>query len=251
MSYPTLDHTIAGFHDCDDWPSYINYVCMSEVFGDGETQISPSLLKRAVVACESLSVVLPGYLPAPDHNGDTSNDRRLTELADEMAAVRFFYTVCLEAQELSVADGEMFRLVAKLATEAAPSACQDLSEVIQKVDVVRTMDRYIRENNSERAILDELTSRTNDIGIFRVHAHLGDYAGALCSLLKKKKTSTLSRPWTSIVPALDRCDELVASWKASGSSGAEPSCPEKDEIVCYRFPKENQGQQRCASDDQN
>lgn len=100
------------------------------------------------------------------------------------------------------------------------------------MDHVRTMDRFIRDTISERtALLDELTSRTQENKLFRFHAH-GDYAGFLCGLIKeKKKNPILSRPWTGIVPALDECESRVASWIASGSLSPEPSCPEKDEIL--------------------
>ena len=173
-----------------------------------------------------------GYLPAPDQHDGASENWGPAELGHEMAAVRSNYTACLGDQGLPTAIQEMYRMVARLATEAAPSACQDLSESFQKADQVRTMDQFIRETLSERtALLDELTSRTHDTGVFRFHAHLGDYAGALGALLKEKKTPILSRPWTSIVPALDECDKKVASWMGSGSSGPEPSCPEKDEIA--------------------
>ena len=173
-----------------------------------------------------------GYLPAPDQHDCASENWGPAELEHEMAALRSSYTACLGDQGLPTAIQEMYRLVARLATEAAPSACQDLSESFQKADQVRTMNRFIRETLSERtALLDELTSRTHDTSVFRFHAHLGDYAGALCALLKEKKMPILSRPWTSIVPGLDECDKKVASWMASGSTGPVPSCPEKDEIV--------------------
>lgn len=173
------------------------------------------------------------YRPAPtNQSSGTLGQQRTTELGDEMRAVRTIYTACIRDQTLSSATQDLYRLVTTLATEAVPESDAHLGSSIEKANVVRTIDRFVRETTSEYGTaLRELSSRTHDTRLFRFHAHLGEYPGVLCKLLKEHKQSgstILSRPWTEIVKALDRCEERVASWNASGCKGLEPSCPERD-----------------------
>ena len=127
----------------------------------------------------------------------------------------------------------MYRLVTALAAEAIPESDAHLGSSIEKANVVRTIDRFVRETTSEYGTaLRELSSRTYDTRLFRFHAHLGDYAGALCTILKDSKqfspSPILSRPWTEIVKAIDDGQDRVTSWNASGCKGPELSCPEMD-----------------------
>ena len=85
---------------------------------------------------------------------------------------------------------------------------------IQKVDAVRTIDRYIRktilETNSVRC---DLVDQNHDNRLYRFHAHLGDYAGAICNELKNSgKTPHLSPAWILLVKDLDEFDSQVARW---------------------------------------
>ena len=62
---------------------------------------------------------------------------------------------------------------------------------------------------------------------------MGDYVGHVCGLLKdgeEPSSKLLSGKWTKIVKALDAYEGRVASWKASGCRGPEPTCPEMDAI---------------------
>ena len=164
---------------------------------------------------------------------DILDQQRTTELGDEMRAVQSTYTACVRDQNLSSTVQDLYRLVTTLAAEAIPESDEHLGSSIEKANIVRTIDRFVRETTSEYGTaLRELSSRTHDAGLFRFHAHLGDYAGAFCSLLKDSKhfhpSTTLSRPWTEIVEAIDKCQDLVTSWNANGCKGPEPSCPEMD-----------------------
>ena len=164
---------------------------------------------------------------------DTLDQQRTTELGDEMRAVQSTYTACVRDQTLSSTVQDLYRLVTTLAAEAIPESDEHLSSSIEKANVVRTIDRFVRETTSEYGTaLRELSSRTHDTRLFRFHAHLGDYAMALCDSLKDKElfppSPILSRPWTEIVEAIDNCQDLVTSWNASGCKGPEPSCPEMD-----------------------
>ena len=164
---------------------------------------------------------------------DTLDQQRTTELGDEMRAVQSTYTACVRDQTLSSTVQDLYRLVNTLAAEAIPESDEHLSSSIEKANVVRTIDRFVRETTSEYGTaLRELSSRTHDTRLFRFHAHLGDYAGTLCDSLKDKElfppSPILSRPWTEIVEAIDNCQDLVTSWNASGCKGPEPSCPEMD-----------------------
>lgn len=175
------------------------------------------------------------YRPASTNQSrGTLEQQRTTELGDEMRAVQSIYTACSRDQTLSSTVQDMYRLVTTLAAEAIPESEAHLDSSIEKANAVRTIDRYVRETTSEYGTaLRELSSRTHDTRLFRFHAHLGDYAGELCGLLKDDKHSSstiLSGTWTKIVKALDDCDIRVASWNASGCKGPEPSCPEKDRL---------------------
>lgn len=164
----------------------------------------------------------------------TLEQQRTTELGDEMRAVQSIYTACSRDQTLSSTVQDLYRLVTTLATEAIPESDAHFDSSVDKANIVRTIDRFVRETTSEYGTaLRELSSRTQDTRLFRFHAHLGDYAGNLCKLLKDEKQSSsngLSGIWTEIVKALDDCEERVASWNASGCKGPEPSCPERDKL---------------------
>ena len=175
------------------------------------------------------------YRPASTNQSrGTLEQERITELGDEMRAVQSIYTACSRDQTLSPTAQDMYRLVSTLATEAIPESDAHLDSSVDKANVVRTIDRFVRETTSEYGTaLRELSSRTHDARLFRFHAHLGDYAGNLCSLLKDDKqssTTLLSGRWTNIAKALDDCEERTASWNASGCKGPEPSCPERDKL---------------------
>ena len=107
----------------------------------------------------------------------TLEQQRTTELGDEMRAVQSTYTACIGDQTLSPAVRDLYRLVTTLASEAIPESDAHLGSSIEKANVVRTIDRYVRETTSEYGTaLSELSSRTDDARLFRFHAHLGDYA---------------------------------------------------------------------------
>ena len=94
----------------------------------------------------------------------------------------------------------------------------------QKADAVRYMDRYIRETTLElNSARRDLSEQASDTRLFRFHAHLGDFAGALCSALQdKKRTPLLLDAWTKIVTGLDEFDKRVADWEAKGQLNARP-----------------------------
>ena len=105
-----------------------------------------------------------------------------------MRAVQSIYTACSRDQTLSSTVQDLYRLVTTLATEAIPESDEHLASLTDKANIVRTIDRYVRETTSEYGTaLRELSSRTHDTRLFRFHAHLGDYAGVLCGLLKGNK----------------------------------------------------------------
>ena len=175
------------------------------------------------------------YRPASTNQSrGTLEQQRITELGDEMRAVISIYTACSRDQTLSSTVQDLYRLVTTLATEAIPESDAHLDSSIAKANVVRTIDRFVRETTSEYGTaLRELSSRIHDTRLFRFHAHLGDYAGALCGQLKDGKqpfSSGLSGTWTKIVKALDDYEERAISWRASGCEGPEPSCPERDRL---------------------
>ena len=145
------------------------------------------------------------YRPtSTNQSRDSLDQQRITELGDEMRAVQSIYTACVRDQTLSSTVQDLYRLVTTLAAEAIPESDEHLSSSIEKANVVRTIDRFVRETTSEYGTaLRELSSRTHDARLFRFHAHLGDYAGALCKLLKESEqfpsSPPLSGPWIKIV----------------------------------------------------
>lgn len=145
----------------------------------------------------------------------TLEQQRTTELGDEMRAVQSIYAACIRDQALSSTVQNLYRLVTTLATEAILESDAHLDSSVGKANVVRTIDRFVRGATSEYGTaLHELSSRTHDTRLFRFHAHLGDYAGVLCKLLKDDKQSSstvLSGTWTKIVKAVDDCEERAAS----------------------------------------
>lgn len=152
-----------------------------------------------------------------------------------MCGIRSAYRAPLEDQDLSPTVRDMYCLVSGLADQAKLESDVYLESSIIKADVVRTIDRFVRDTTSDyNTALRELSSRTQDTRLFRFHAHLGDYAGHVCNLLKGDKQSSprlLSGTWTKIVKALDAHQDRVTSWTARGCPGPEPSCPEMDAIV--------------------
>ncbi|KAM0798225.1 hypothetical protein BDR22DRAFT_823574 [Usnea florida] len=121
------------------------------------------------------------YRPtSTNQSRDSLDQQRTMELGDEMRAVQSIYTACVRDQTLSSTVQDLYRLVTTLAAEAIPESDEHLSSSIEKANVVRTIDRFVRETTSEYGTaLRELSSRTHDARLFRFHAHLGDYAGAL------------------------------------------------------------------------
>ena len=176
------------------------------------------------------------YLPAsPDQSCGTLDQQRTTELGNEMRAVQSTYTARIGDQDLSPTVRDLYRLVTTLAAEAVPQSDAHLDTSIEKANMVRTIDRYVRETTSDyNTVLRELSTRTQDTRLFRFHAHLGDYAMHVCNLLKetdkKSPLKVLSGQRTNIVKALDDHQDRVTSWTARGRRGPEPTCPEMDAI---------------------
>ena len=175
------------------------------------------------------------YRPAsPNQSSGTLEQQRTTELGDEMRTVQSIYTARVGDQELSPTVRDMYRLVTTLAAEAVSESDGHLDGSTEKANMVRTIDRFVRETTSDyNTALRELSSRTQDTRLFRFHAHLGDYAGYVCKLLKDEKQSStkiLSGKWTKIVKALDAHQDRVTSWTDRGCTGPEPTCPEMDAI---------------------
>ena len=176
------------------------------------------------------------YLPAsPDQSWGTLDQQRTTELGNEMRAVQSTYTARIGDQGLSPTVRDLYCLVTTLAAEAVPQSDAHLDTSIEKANMVRTIDRYVRETTSDyNTVLRELSTRTQDTRLFRFHAHLGDYAAHVCNLLKEtdKESSikVLARPWTNIVKALDAHKDRVTSWTARGCRDPEPTCSEMNAI---------------------
>ncbi len=66
-----------------------------------------------------------------------------------MRAVSSIYTACIGDQTLSPTVPGMYRLVTTLATEAIPESDAHLGSSMEKANIVRTVDRFVRENTSE------------------------------------------------------------------------------------------------------
>ncbi len=79
----------------------------------------------------------------------TLEQQRTTELGDEMRAVSSIYTACIGDQTLSPTVQGMYRLVTTLATEAVPESDAHLGSSMEKANIVRTVDRFVREDTSE------------------------------------------------------------------------------------------------------
>lgn len=173
--------------------------------------------------------------PSSNQSCGTLKQQRTAELGNEMRAVQSIYAAHIGDQDLSPTVRDMYHLVTKLALEAVPESDAHLDGSIEKANTVRTIDRFVRETTSDyNTALRELSSRTQDTRLFRFHAHLGDYAGHVCNLLKGDKQSCprlLLGTWTKIVKALDAHPDRVTSWTARGCPGPEPLCPEMDAIV--------------------
>ena len=172
---------------------------------------------------------------SPNQSSGTLDQQRTIELGNEMRAVQSTYTARIGDQDLSPTVRDLYRLVTTLAAEAVPQSDGHLGSSIEKANMVRTIDRYVRETTSDyNTALCELSSRTRDTRLFRFHAHLGDYAEHVCNLLKgldkKSPVKVLKRPWTDIVDILDTHQDSVAAWIASGYQGPQPICPEMDAI---------------------
>ena len=150
---------------------------------------------------------------------------RNTDLDDEMRAVQLSYTARIGDQDLSPNAREMYQLVIRMAGDALLESNEHPEASIQKVDAVRTMDRYIRETIFEtNSVRRDLMDLNNDNRLYRFHAHLGDYAGAICNELKNSgKTPHLSRAWILLVKDLDEFDSKVARWIDRGRHGKAPT----------------------------
>ena len=123
---------------------------------------------------------------------------------------------------------DMYRLVFDLAIEVVSESDEHLESSVEKANCILTVDRYIREIGNA---LRESSNRAHDLRLYRFHAHPGDYAGALCKSLKelwenkRKSSKSLSQPWTTILKTLDKHQDNVADWIASGRDGSKPWCP--------------------------
>ena len=174
------------------------------------------------------------YRPAaPNQSSGTIEQQRATELGDEMRTVQSIYAARVGDQDLSPTVRDMYQLVTTLAAKAVPESDAHLDSSIEKANMVRTIDRFVRETTSDsNTALSELSSRTRDTRLFRFHAHLGDYAGNVCNLLKENEqfSNFLSREWTKTAKALDAHQDRVTSWTARGRRSPEPTCPEMDAI---------------------
>ena len=167
--------------------------------------------------------------------GDLAQQRTGILDDEEMSAVYSTYTACSEAQDSPPSAQDMYRLVASMAVDAMSRSNEHADIANQKANVVRCMDRYIRETTLELNVARrELSSRTDDNRLFRFHAHMGDYAGALCDAIKepvnKHSSSILSQPWTMIVGAIDKFEKELADWQASGQHGMSPHSVHLDTI---------------------
>ena len=107
-----------------------------------------------------------------DQSFGTLEQQRATELGDEMRAVQSIYTARIGDQDLSPTVRDMYQLVTTLAAEAVPESDAHLDSSIEKANMVRTIDRFVRETTSDsNTALRELSSRTQDTRLFRFHAH--------------------------------------------------------------------------------
>lgn len=105
-------------------------------------------------------------------------------LLDEMRAVQSSYTACIEDQDLPSSTQDLYRLITKMAADAVSGSDEHPVIPAETVNAVRCIDRYVRETTSDRNTLQQdLKKRADDNRLFRLHAHLGDYAGALCEAL--------------------------------------------------------------------
>lgn len=105
-----------------------------------------------------------------------------------------------------------------MAAEAVSGSDEILVGSIKPVNEIRCIDRYVRGTTSELStIRRDLSSQTDDIRLFRFHAHLADYAGALCKPFKKSTQKSLikSQPWTIIVKAIDKDQADLVAWTTS------------------------------------
>ena len=150
-----------------------------------------------------------------------------------MRAVHIIYIARVRDQNLSFTIQDLYRLMVTSVVEVISSFDEHLDSFIEKTNIIRIIDRFVREITSRYdTTLYELSSRIYDIRLFRFHVHLADYAGALCGLLKDSKQFSssliLARLWVEIVKAIDDCQDRVSFWNVSGCKGPEPSCPEMD-----------------------
>ncbi len=81
------------------------------------------------------------------------------------------------------------------------------------------MPRSIREGDR----LGEISRIAQNSSLFRFHAVPGDLFGYICKKLKASKDTHISRrPWTLIVPALDKEEEDQITWDASDQTSPQP-----------------------------
>lgn len=66
-----------------------------------------------------------------------------------MRAIQSTCIACIRDQTLSSTVQDLYRLVTTLATEVIPESDAYLGSSIEKANVVRTIDRFVRETTSE------------------------------------------------------------------------------------------------------
>ncbi len=109
-----------------------------------------------------------------DQSRDNLEQQRTAVLDDEeMSAVHSNYTACIEDQDSSPSAQDMYRLIVIMAVDVMSKFNEHVGLSTQKTNVVRCMNRYIREitlnlNTARR----NLSKRTDDNRLFRFHGHL-------------------------------------------------------------------------------
>ena len=112
------------------------------------------------------------------------------ELDNEMQAVMSRYTDCVGHPDLPEGTRELYQLVARMASFASGSDSHPFTRT-DASDAVRCIDRYVRETASDAKTTNSaLSTMAGDAELYRLHAVIGDYAGALCDDLKNSTKSS-------------------------------------------------------------
>lgn len=169
----------------------------------------------------------PSSTSTANQTSESSEPTNSGDLIDEMRAIESSYIARIGDQGLPSSAREMYRLVADMAAKAVSSSDKHPIPSVEAVNAVRCIDRYVRETTSElNTVRRDLSSRTDDNRLFRFHAELGDYAGAMCTLLKDFRGPSLirSQPWTIVIDTIDKEEADLAAWTASDQSSSRPHC---------------------------